>query len=146
LYFMNWRGREKGSSYSNSDPKGIPGKKMMYKRSFALLGIDDNTVRWTLGKPREAEYLTARFLAVADTFFDNDGAFARFLEKEGCKETAKRLGLSIRSSNQVHTKRIGIPLNKQTKSLPEVSRDEHYFTFLLGNNEHTVRFIEVECP
>jgi len=143
MYFMNWVMKEKESSFS-SDPKAIIGNESLCERSFALLGLDKKSVRGRLLGLRESEYLTTCMLRVIDVFFDNDRAFQRFLRKEAIQETTKRLGLIVRSANRIHTKRIGVPISRQSKNLPEVSHDEHYFTFLLGHVEHTIRFVEIE--
>jgi len=144
MYFMNWIMKEKGSSFSSSGAEAIRGNRSLYERSFSLLGLDENSLQGRLSGLRETEYLTTCLLSVIDVFFDNDRAFQRFLAKEDLRETTKRLGLSVRSVNRIHTKRTGVPIDKQSKNLPEVSHDEHYFTFLLGHVEHTIRFVEIE--
>ncbi|KAF8159889.1 hypothetical protein B0H34DRAFT_705229 [Crassisporium funariophilum] len=85
-----------------------------------------------------------QLMSSLDAFVDHEEAFSQYLRTQEAEATGASLGLRLRQTNHVHSKRVGIPLHATCQKLPNLSKDEFYDLFTIGGADLAVRFAEFE--
>ncbi|KAK0238484.1 hypothetical protein EDD85DRAFT_826999 [Armillaria nabsnona] len=88
--------------------------------------------------------LLLHMIESVDAFYDHEPAFRRYLQEHDMDVTTAALGLRRREAHTIHPKRFGITLGPTDQRLPDLSKDEFYRLFALGNANLLVRFLEFE--
>ncbi|KZP09097.1 hypothetical protein FIBSPDRAFT_243612 [Athelia psychrophila] len=143
MYFMNWHVRQPGAQYNVNVPNPKRGQDtQLLSKTAAALGIDLRALAMS-GKVGPNSFPFLRIIAHADIFFDNSAPFEKFLH-DNAESKAKSCDIRVRKRNNIHTRRLGIPLSKQQNKVPEVTPEEFYNIFTLGQADGPVRFVEFE--
>jgi len=137
IYLMNWTMKQANATVLLNDKARVS----LLPHVCSVLGMTNNP---NLEPGGFYSSSTLRIMESLDIFYDNSGAFREFLDKQEAKNKAKSHGIRLRSENRIHTKRFGIPLNKQHLKVPEMSTAEYYDIYCLGSAEHPLRFLEFE--
>ncbi|KAK0497402.1 hypothetical protein EDD18DRAFT_1162060 [Armillaria luteobubalina] len=88
--------------------------------------------------------LLLHMIESVDAFYDHEPAFRRYLQEHDMDVTTAALGLRHREAHTIHPKRFGVTLGPTGQRLPDLSKDEFYRLFTLGNANLLVRFLEFE--
>ncbi|KAL4268876.1 MUB1/samB family protein [Pleurotus pulmonarius] len=130
---MNWR-------LEQDPPMPLRSRFPTYEK---VLGISISELMLTIGTSPPNLFL---FMNNVGAFDEKDKAFEDHLLKKNVSSGASKYGLRMRPADSlcIHPKRLGLSLNTPSKSMSDLSKEEYYTVFTLGNVEHTIRFLEFE--
>jgi hypothetical protein len=130
---MNWPLRYYGSPDAFYAAKG---KRLKPTAAIAkMLDLNAETYRRL-----DRVLLAAQFMEALDVVHDDSTEFLKFLDRD----LRSDLGLRLRTRNRIHTRRVGIPIEKQWVKQPVLSPEEYYNHYVIGGCDAPLRFLEFE--
>ncbi|KAL1728476.1 hypothetical protein EV714DRAFT_285697 [Schizophyllum commune] len=145
-YTMNWHVNEAGQSMLDQfvSNKGSDSKRrQQVSRTARAMGVDITKVMQggaDLCIPPES----AAFVENMAVFSETSLAFEQWLTQQGVARRAKTPGIRLRPTNRIHTKRFGVPMNAGPRSVPDMTQEEFYNTYVVGGADAPIRFMEFE--